>query len=393
MNRPITLVHYWGGSPKTVNSNYQATLAVFQRCQQQGWRNYLVCYRMPEDPALLEPFRKAGCGVFIQPQSHRNFDPVSIWRTYKLLRHLKCDIFHCDNDHTSPMIGAALAGVPVRIWSKLAMSSYYEKGIAPKGLHRLMPSTRVTCLCAHRIMAISEKVRLELMESGCSGKHIDTIYQPVDYMRYSTAAKVKFGDKLGLNPSHILIATVGHAVPVKGWDIAIRAFAKVHNVIPNARLVFVGSITSSEETRIFQQLADLIRHYKLSKYIHFLGHRNDIPEILKSSDIFILPSRSEGMPGALIEAMAAGLPCVAARAGGIPEVISHGDNGLLFEKENEDELSGHLVRLIGDQLLRTKLASQASSRARAFGISAYVDKVVKCYKTLLGNNSARSLSE
>lgn len=389
MNRPITLVQYWGGSPKTVHSKYQSTLAVFQQSQKQGWRNYLVCYRMPDDPELLEPFRKAGCEVFIQPPSSRNFDLVSVWLTYKLMRRLKCDIFHCDNDHTSPMIGAALARVPVRIWSALSMSSYYEKGIAPKGLHRFMPSTRVTCLCAHRIMAISEKVRLELIESGCSGKHIDTIYTPVDYMRYSTAAKGKIRDELGLNPSHILIATAGHAVPVKGWDIAIRAFAKVHNVIQNARLVFIGSTTSSKESKTFRQLTDLTKHYKLSKYIHFLGHRNDIPEILKSSDIFILPSRSEGMPGALIEAMAVGLPCVAARAGGIPEVINHGENGLLFERESVEELAGHLVRLIGDQSLRTKLASQASSRARAFSISAYVDKVVKCYKTLLGNNSAR----
>jgi len=389
MNRPITVVQYWGGSPKTVHSKYQWTLAVFQQSQKQGWQNYLVCYRMPDDPELLEPFRKAGCEIIVQTPSRRSFDLVSIWNTYKLLRRLKCDIFHCDNDHTSPMIGAVLAGVPVRIWSKLAMSSYYEKGVSPKGLHRLMPSTRVTCLCAHRILAISEKVRLELMESGCFGKHIDTIYAPVDYMRYSTAAQGNIRDELSLNPSHILISTVGHAVPVKGWDIAIRAFAKVHNVIPNVRLVFVGSITSSEETRIFQQLTDLVRHYKLSKYIHFLRHRNDIPEILKSSDIFILPSRSEGMPGALIEAMAAGLPCVATRAGGIPEVITNGENGLLFEKENEDELSGHLVRLVQNQRLRKSIAMRASQRARAFSIEAYVDKLFECYKTLLSNNSSR----
>ena len=388
MNRPITLVQYWGGHPKTVNSKYQANLAVFQRCQQQGWRNYLVCYRMPDNPELLVPFRKAGCEVIVQPPSRRSFDLASVWRTYKLLRRLKCDIFHCDNDHTSPLIGAALAGIPVRIWFAQAMSPYYEKGVSPKRLHRFMPSARITCLCAHRIMTISDKVRLELVESGCPGKHIDTVYVPIDYMRFANTAMGKIRDELGLDSSHILITTVGCAVPVKGWDIAIRAFAEVHNVIPNARLVFVGSTTSSKESKTFRQLADLIRHYKLSKYIHFLGQRNDIPEILKASDIFILPSRSEGLCWALIEAMASGLPCVAARVGGIPEVINHAEDGLLFEREDANELAEHIIHLTQNRELRTNIASQASNRARFFSMTAYVNKVFECYKSLFENYCA-----
>lgn len=389
MTKPVTVVQYWAGCPKSPNSKWQSFLAIIRKCRAQGWRNYLVWSRMPENPLLVEPFREAGCKIILQTRSRRSFDLACVWRTNKLLRWLKCDIFHCYNDHTSPLIGAALASVPVRIWSKFAMSAHYEKGVLPKGLHRLVPSIRVSCLCAHQVLAISEKVRLELIELGGLDKIIDTVYVPVDYELFATATQGGIKRELGLNKSHILITAVGHAVPVKGWDIAIRAIARVHSLIPNVHLVLVGSGTPPKETKSFRQLTDLIKDCRLSKYVHFLGRRDDIPEILKTSDVFILPSRSEGMPAALIEAMAAGLPCVAARVGGIPEVIKHGENGLLFKRESVEELAGHLIKLIEDQSLRTKLAVQASSCARAFSMSAYVDKVVKCYKTLLGNNLAR----
>ena len=380
MSRPITVVQYWAGCPKSPNSKWQRFLAIIQRCQEQGWRNYLVWSRMPENLALVGPFRKAGCEIILQPRSRRNFDVASIWLTYKLLRRLKCDIFHCYNDHTSPLIGAALAGVPVRIWSKLAMSPYYEKGVSPRGLHRLMPGIRVTCFCAHRIIAISEKVRQELIESGGPSKQIDTVYVPVDYHRFANAAKGNIRQELCFDQSHIIITSVGHAVPVKGWDVTIKAFVQVHKQIPNARMILVGDRTSLE---YYNQLTGLVKQYEMEENIKFTGKRDDIPEILKASDIFILPSRSEGLSLALIEAMAAGLPCVAARVGGIPEVINHRENGLLFERESVEELTGHLVRLIEDRSLRTKIASQASNRATAFSIQAYVDKVFECYKYMI----------
>jgi len=345
---------------------------------------------MPENPAIVKPFKEAGCEIIFQPLQRREFDLTCVWRTYRMLRPLKCDIFHCYNSHTSPLIGAFLAGVPVRVWSKLSMSPYYEKNTRPKGLHRMMPSTRLSACLAHRILAISEKVRLELTEQGVSSKLIDTVPVPVDLMRYSKATKGGLRHELGLDSSHILITAVGRAIPVKGWDLALRAFTEIHEAVPCARLVFVGNMTSSEESRVFRQLVELAGDCRVTKYVHFLGNRVDVPEILKASDIFIMPSRSEGMPAALIEAMAAGLPCVVARVGGIPEVIDHREDGLLFERENVEELTNLLIDLIKNPVLRTTIASQASIRAIAFSISAYVDRVCECYEALLDVHAAKS---
>jgi glycosyltransferase involved in cell wall biosynthesis len=391
MRRPTTLVLYWGGYPTTVTSKWQRFLSIVQRCQQQGWRSYLICVATPEDPALVEPFRMAGCEIIVQPRSRREIDVRSIWQKQRLLRRLKCDIFHCDNDHTSPLIAAMLAGVPVRIWSQLSMSPYYERGISPRGLHHLSLSTRLSYWCTSRVMAISNQVRQELVDSVGSDKKIDTVYVPVDHERFAGAARGEIRRELGLCPSDILITSVGHAIPVKGWDIAIQAFARVHRSHPCTHLVFVGGTTSPREAIFFQSLKTLIEESNTSGGIHFVGYRHDIPEILKASDIFVLPSRSEGCCCALIEAMASGLPCIATRVGGIPEVVNHGKNGLLFERENTEELARHLVSLAEDRGLRLRIASEAAQTSREFSMQAYVDKVCDCYATLLHTGSCRSI--
>jgi glycosyltransferase involved in cell wall biosynthesis len=379
MGSSTVIVHFWAGCPKSPNSKWQRFLEVVRRCNKEGWKNYLIWSKMPDNPALYEPFVKEGCEIILQNHSKGNFDLNSIWRTYKLLRHLKCDIFHCHNDHTSPLIGAALAKVPVRIWSKLAMSSDYETDTKPKGLHRLILSTRISCLCANRVLAISDKVRDELIDSVGFSKKIETVYVPVDFQRFADAAKGKIREELRLDESNIVITSVAHAVPVKGWDIAIKAFKSVSQRYQNAHLLLVGDSTSLEYKN---QLLELIKNNNLASKVYFTGKRDDIPEILKASDIFVLPSRSDGLCCALIEAMASSLPCVAANVGGIPEVISKSENGLLFEREDSHLLAESIIKLIQDQTFKKKLALQASIRARDFSMELYVDKVFNIYRSL-----------
>ena len=355
-----------------------------ERCRDLGWRNYIVWSQMPEKN-LSAPFRKLGCEIILQPRSNGNFDGLSVFRTFNMLKKRQCDIFHCYNDHTSPLLGAALARTPVRIWSKLSMSSYYEEGASPRGLHRFMPSTRVSCLLASKVLAISHEVALEIIKYAGPLRNIDVVYGYVDIKKHLDAKESSIRSEYKCNKSNLLITAVGHAIPVKGWDIAIEAFVDVFKKYKQTRMLLVGAATSSD---YFKKLTTLIRQYNLENYVKFTGRREDVPGILKSSDIFILPSRSEGLPSALIEAMAAGLPCVASRVGGIPEVIEHGSNGFLFERENAEELSKYIMQLIEDPTLRSDYASRGSVRARMFSMESYVDHVVTIYKSLLHKDNS-----
>lgn len=383
-----SIVQYWAGCPQSANSKWQSYLAIVQRCQTEGWRSCLVLSQMPIDSELVEPFRVAGCEVVLLPRKRRNFDLNTVWPIYCLLRRLRCDVFHCYNDHTTPLIAAFLARVPVRIWSVLAMSPFYEDGVLPRGIQRSLLSTRISCWCAHRIMTISDRVQKEMIECVGFERRIETVTMPVNSGCFAEAAPGNIRRELKLNFTDVLVTSVGHAVPVKAWNIAIRSIALVRETCPEVHLALVGDITSSDARRFYQELDMLVRKLGLSGIVHFLGHRKDIPGILRASDMFVLPSRSEGMPAALIEAMAAGLACVASRVGGIPEVITHGVDGLLFERENVEELARNLVALIVDKSLRVKLAYQAAVRANGYCMNDYVEKVFRCYGSLLTRRSA-----
>ncbi len=387
MTRPITVVQYWAGCPKSPNSKWRRFLAIIQKCREQGWRNYIVWTKIPDNTELVEPFREADCKVILQPRSRRNFDLACVWRTNKLLRRLNCDIFHCYNDHTSPLIGAALAGVPVRIWSKLAMSPYYEKNIRPKGLRRIALSSRVSCALSIRVLVRSKAVRQELVADGAASGKISITPVDVDITLYGNASELDMRAEMEYSKSDLIITTVGHAVPVKGWDILLSSFEDIAREKPEARLLFVGSISSSNEITFAKSLQDRVKQNGLSDRVCFLGQRDDIARILAISDVFVLPSRSEGQPGALVEAMASGLPCVGTRVGGIPEVIVDGHDGLLVGREDVGAMTKAITRLLANRNLRRSLGENATETAKRFDISLSTEKLFKLYMDFFSNTA------
>jgi glycosyltransferase involved in cell wall biosynthesis len=212
---------------------------------------------------------------------------------------------------------------------------------------------------------------------------------PVDVERLASASSDGVRERLGLSDAIFLLATVGHAVPVKGWDILLRAFARVAGGRDDLHLLLVGSTTSAEERPFMEGLSGIVNQSGCGRQVHFLGHRSDIAEILKAGDLFVFPSRSDGQGLALVEAMAAGLPCLGSAAGGIPDVITDGVNGLLFERENVDDLADKLVHLLRDDRLRSRLAAGALEAAKQYTMDAYVEKVFQCYQSLLELNTSR----
>jgi glycosyltransferase involved in cell wall biosynthesis len=206
---------------------------------------------------------------------------------------------------------------------------------------------------------------------------------PVDVESYANASSDGVREALGFAESDLVVTTVGQASPVKGWDILVRAFDAVSRRFPQAHLLLVGR-TAAPEAAFVAELTDLVEKLGLDGKVHFAGERGDIARILKASDVFAFPSRSEGQGLALTEAMAARLPCVASAVGGIPELITHGRNGLLFPREDADQLSRHLTALLSDRSLRDRLGRRAQQESTRFAMARYVDEIVDLYETLSG---------
>jgi glycosyltransferase involved in cell wall biosynthesis len=384
MSSSTTVVQYWAGTPKSPNSKWQRFVEIVRRCRKEGWSTLLVWSQWPENLALAEPFREAGCEIVVLPRARGNFDVADIGRTYKFLRRVRCDVFHCYNDHTSPLIGAALARVPVRLWSKLAMSSHYEKGTNPQGLHRLALGTRISSALSTCILARSEAVKQELIRDGADPNRVVVVPVDVDVSSYGTAlGSSEVRHELGYLESDLIITSVGHAAPVKGWDVLLASFGEVARQDAKARLLLVGDIPTAGETAFADSLHALASRNGWGDRVRFLGRRDDIPRLLAISDIFVLPSRSEGQPGALVEAMATGLPCVAARVGGIPEVIRDGHDGLLVDRGDSEALGHAILRLVKDKQLKAELSRRAKDTARKFDIVTSTEQLFRRYVELL----------
>ncbi len=287
----ITIVQYWAGCPQSPNSKWQRFVEVVRACSHQGWRTCMVWTRLPDGASLRRPFEDAGCRIILQPRPARTIDPACIARTRHLLLDLHCDIFHCHNVHTSPLIAASLARVPVRIWSALAMSRRYEQGIAPRGLYRWTPSLRISCGLATRVWAISRPVRRELLDLGVAASKVQVVPVPVDLQLYERASPGPIRAELGLGQSDLLITSVGRAVPLKGWDLLVEAFALACSRANHVHLLLVGSMSRPEETPLAARLRGLAARHGIESRVHFVGQRADIPGILKASDIFAFPSR------------------------------------------------------------------------------------------------------
>ncbi len=183
---------------------------------------------------------------------------------------------------------------------------------------------------------------------------------------------------LGLGHLARLLVFVGRLDPAKNLAGLLRAWARVAPGHPGAGLALVGDGPQRAE------LAALAGELGLGQSLIFLGQRHDVPAILAAADGFVLASRSEGMPNALLEAMAAGLPSLVTAVGAMPEMIDHGVQGLVAPPGDEAALADGLERLLGDPAGAAAMGAAARRRAeQRHDFEAVADAMVGIYRAEL----------
>ena len=201
-------------------------------------------------------------------------------------------------------------------------------------------------LCNHRFIACSEFVKQSAVKRlGYRPESIGVIYNGIDlgsFNKDSSGKVVSLRRELGLDHGEAILVNVSRLIPQKGQRYLIMAMPKVLNKYPSARLFLVGGGPMASELR------ELTHDLGVEEAIKFLGTRHDVPAILQLSDLFVLPSLSEGMPVALLEAMAMRKPCIASKITSIPEVVEDGRSGLSVEPQRPDQLANAILSLIND---------------------------------------------
>lgn len=206
-----------------------------------------------------------------------------------------------------------------------------------------------------------------------SGVGIDT-----QRFRDQTVDKTTVRRSLGLPDGAVVVISVGGLVAAKNVLLSIRALAQAAN--PSMHLLVCG--TGPELRHLRATTKDL----GVAEQVHFLGFRSDIPQLLQAADIFLFTSRREGLPRSLMEAMAAGLPCVVSRIRGNVDLLTHGEGGFLLALDDVSGFADSLNALAGDEDLRRSMGRQNLDRIRKFDVEVVKAESRAIYDIELGHD-------
>jgi glycosyltransferase involved in cell wall biosynthesis len=229
-----------------------------------------------------------------------------------------------------------------------------------------------------RIVAISEEVKKELLKAGISQNKITTIDNGINVNRFKEQYDTeKIRNELGIPNDSKVIGTVGRLSPEKGHHILIEVAEKIIKKYPATFFVFAG------DGLLKEKLERKAKNLKIENHLLFIGSTNKIPELLSIYDIFVLPSFSEGLPMALLEAMAAKIPIVASRIGSIPKLIIPHQTGLLVEPRDMSSLEKSIIDLINDKNKAIKLAENGYRMIlKIFSSKIMTEKYISIYNCL-----------
>jgi glycosyltransferase involved in cell wall biosynthesis len=189
---------------------------------------------------------------------------------------------------------------------------------------------------------------------------------------------------LGIPAGAPVVGTIGRLNEIKRQDVLLRGFARLRAAVPDAHLMLVG------DGPLRAELEGLTRELGIAERVHFVGYQERTTPYLQTMTCFALTSRSEGMPQSLLEACVAGVPVIATRVGGIPEVIQHGRTGLLVEPGDEVALASGLGEILGTPEPARARAEAARAEVLArFHISRMANDYHQDFLQMLGRGAAK----
>jgi glycosyltransferase involved in cell wall biosynthesis len=317
---------------------------------------------------LTERASAAGIPVWLEPQ-RPGLDLAWVWRLARRLRAEQIDVFH---SHEFAMnvfggVAARIAGVRsvATIHGRHWVADRPRRSLAYRLLRRLGMS----------LVVVSEDLAEHLAPRlGLARQDLLVILNGIPLDPFAAASRggrrpeARAG--LGVPANAPLLVAIGNLYPVKDHATLVRAAAR----LPLVHVAIAGR--GPEEPRLRELAAEL----GVEKRVRLLGLRDDIASLLGAADVLVHPSRSEGLPLAILEAMAAGLPVVATRVGGIPEAVADGETGLLVPAADPEALAAALAGLLERPEERSRLGQAGRRRAeREFSVEAMRDRYAAVY--------------
>jgi glycosyltransferase involved in cell wall biosynthesis len=236
-------------------------------------------------------------------------------------------------------------------------------------------------------IATTEAIAAECIAQGLETTRVQLIPNGVDTDVFTPATleeKEHLRAELGL-PSGPLVTYVGIINSRKNIDGILRIWCQTVRDGGGGSLVLVGPSPGGEADPYSRQLQEYVSENHLDTRVRFLGRQADVAPYLRASDVFLFPSRQEGMPNCVLEAMACGLPCLVSRSAGVGTLITHGRNGFMLDVDDEPGFAELLTSLVRSPSCREEIGRAASDKMLAsYSLSSIADRYVALYQRLLG---------
>lgn len=318
-------------------------LALLKGLRRRGHEVHLIC-----QPKTLLETRSREYGLFVHPVAIRSeVGLLSFLRLFSVLQRVRPDVLAFNTPRA-----VLLGGLASRMTS-VGTRIIFRRVNFPlrKGFFTLLKYT----WGADCIVAISESIRLQLQVCGVPVSKIKTIYEGMDLSLYPrrTHLRERRPDEAAV------VGTVAHLSREKGLSYLVEAASLIPGVQERLRFVIVGNGNCRRE------LEELVRNKDLKDVFTFAGFHSDISPYMKSFDMFALPSLSEGLSSAILEAMAASLPIIATDVGGIPELVTSGENGLLVAPADPAALARAIQQLADDPQESLRMGQRGRARMEA----------------------------
>ncbi len=359
------LVEY-GGAERVLLNTIRWLPADRYRCS-------LLTFKLAEGFGGLQDVR---CPLYVWPLL-KTYDLRAVKVASRLLRFLrdeKVSLVHTffeTSDLWAAPIAKLFGGVPV-------VSSRRDMGILRHRKHKV--AYRFTGKLYDRVVTVSEQVRkFCIAEDRLPSEKVTTLYNGIEVLDRDDSRSGLPAEKPANAP--ITVTTVAHVRRIKGIDVLIDVAEQVRKLYPTVRFVVVGG---AHEPEYFRSLQTIVENRGLEANVSFAGECDSPADFLADSDIFFLPSRSEGFSNALVEAMLHKLPCVATKVGGNGEAIRDGVTGFLVPPDDVTSAADKICTLIADRMLRLEMGACARQSAlRKFTAHAMITGLTKIYDEVL----------
>jgi glycosyltransferase involved in cell wall biosynthesis len=319
-----------------------------------GCRVTAVSLAPPPDGPLAAELRTAGIEVARVARPKPGVDPMLVARLAWWLRRHRVDLTHTHNRM------ALIYGAPAGRLAGAAVV-HTKHGNNPRGGARLRLA-KLSGRCVNAFVAVSpETAAFARKRNEIDERKLLVINNGIELSRFhpEPTARERVRRELGIDAGVWLIGTVGRVAPEKNHALLLRAAAPLLG--PQHHLVVAG------DGPLMDSLKALVAELQIGAFVHLLGARGDVPDVLNALDVFVMSSSTEGLPLVVLEAMATGLPVISTRVGGIPDVLDEGQTGFLVPSEDEAALRDRIAQLHADPAG----TRAAGAKARSVAVTRY----------------------